>query len=68
MYLGIILHLLSKISFVAGSYAMHFFLGQYLPEAAYGIVGTIITIMNFEYIFFTDGVRQGMEIGRASCR
>ncbi len=60
MYLGIILHLLSKISFVAGSYAMHFFLGQYLPEAAYGIVGTIITIMNFEYIFFTDGVRQGM--------
>ena len=50
MYLGIILHLLSKISFVAGSYAMHFFLGQYLPEAAYGIVGTIITIMNFEYI------------------
>ena len=60
MYLGIILHLLSKISFVIGSYAMHFFLGRYLPEAEYGIVGTIITIMNFEYIFFTDGVRQGM--------
>lgn len=60
MYLGIVLHLLSKISFVIGSYAMHFFLGRYLPEAEYGIVGTIITIMNFEYIFFTDGVRQGM--------
>ncbi len=60
MYLGIILHLFSKISFVVGSYAMHFFLGRYLPEAEYGIVGTIITIMNFEYIFFTDGVRQGM--------
>lgn len=60
MYLGIILHLLNKISFVIGSYAMHFFLGRYLPEAEYGIVGTIITIMNFEYIFFTDGVRQGM--------
>lgn len=60
MYLGIILHLLSKISFVIGSYTMHFFLGRYLPEAEYGIVGTILTIMNFEYIFFTDGVRQGM--------
>lgn len=60
MYIGIILHLLSKISFVVGSYTMHFFLGRFLPEAEYGIVGTIITIMNFEYIFFTDGVRQGM--------
>ena len=26
MYIGIILHLLSKISFVIGSYTMHFFL------------------------------------------
>lgn len=60
MYLGIALHLLSKISFVIGSYAMHFFLGRYLSEAEYGIVGTILTVMNFEYIFFTDGVRQGM--------
>lgn len=60
MYLGIALHLLSKISFVAGSYIMHFFLGRYMSEAEYGIVGTILTIMNFEYIFFTDGVRQGM--------
>lgn len=60
MYIGIIFHLCSKISFVAGSYAMHFFLGRYLSEGEYGVVGTIITIMNFEYIFFTDGVRQGM--------
>lgn len=60
MYVGIILHVISKMSFIVGSYAMHFFLGRYLSEAEYGIVGTIITIMNFEYIFFTDGVRQGM--------
>ena len=60
MYFGIALHLLSKISFVIGSYAMHFFLGRYLSEAEYGIIGTILTVMNFEYIFFTDGVRQGM--------
>lgn len=46
--------------FVIGSYSMHFFLGRYLSEQEYGIVGTVITIINFEYIFFTDGVRQGM--------
>lgn len=60
MYTGIILHILNKAAFVIGSYAMHFFLGRYLSEAQYGMVGTIITIINFEYIFFTDGVRQGM--------
>lgn len=48
------------MAFVIGSYAMHFFLGRYLSEVEYGVVGTIITIMNFEYIFFTDGIRQGM--------
>lgn len=60
MYTGIILHVLNKMMFVIGSYSMHFFLGRYLSEQEYGIVGTIITIINFEYIFFTDGVRQGM--------
>lgn len=60
MYIGIILHVFNKMMFVIGSYAMHFFLGKYLSEQEYGIVGTIITIINFEYIFFTDGVRQGM--------
>ncbi len=60
MYIGIILHVLNKMAFVVGSYAMHFFLGRYLSEQQYGVIGTIITIINFEYIFFTDGVRQGM--------
>lgn len=60
MYTGIILHVLNKMMFVIGSYSMHFFLGRYLSEQEYGIVGTVITIINFEYIFFTDGVRQGM--------
>jgi len=60
MYTGIILHVLNKMMFVIGSYTMHFFLGRYLSEQQYGIIGTIITIINFEYIFFTDGVRQGM--------
>lgn len=60
MYSGVLFHLISKIIFVASSYGIHFFLGRYLSEASYGVVGTIITIMNFEYIFFTDGVRQGM--------
>lgn len=60
MYTGIILHVLNKMMFVIGSYSMHFFLGRYLSEQEYGIVGMVITIINFEYIFFTDGVRQGM--------
>lgn len=68
MYTGIILHILNKAAFVIGSYAMHFFLGRYLSEAQYGMVGTIITIINFEYIFFTDGVRQGMSRSISSLR
>lgn len=68
MYTGIILHILNKVAFVIGSYAMHFFLGRYLSEAQYGMVGTIITIINFEYIFFTDGVRQGMSRSISSLR
>lgn len=60
MYTGILLHVINKMAFVVGSYTMHFFLGRYLSEAQYGVIGTIITIINFEYIFFTDGVRQGM--------
>ncbi len=60
MYTGIILHVCNKMAFVIGSYTMHFFLGRYLSEQQYGVIGTIITIINFEYIFFTDGVRQGM--------
>ncbi len=60
MYTGILLHILNKMMFVIGSYTMHFFLGRYLSEEQYGVIGTIITIINFEYIFFTDGVRQGM--------
>lgn len=60
MIKGIFLHIFSRVCFVLGSYAMHFFLGHHLTESAYGIVGTVLTIMNFEYIFFTDGVRQAM--------
>lgn len=60
MYLGILLHVISKMTFVVSSYAIHFALGRFLTEAQYGLIGTIITIINFEYIFFTDGVRQGM--------
>ncbi|MCR4704730.1 MAG: oligosaccharide flippase family protein [Lachnospiraceae bacterium] len=66
MYSGVFFHLISKIVFVGSSYAIHFFLGRFLPEEVYGTVGTIITIMNFEYIFFTDGVRQGMAKAIAS--
>lgn len=68
MYTGIMIHVLNKMTFVVGSYAMHFFLGRYLSEQQYGMIGTIITIINFEYIFFTDGVRQGVSKAISSLR
>lgn len=60
MYIGIILHTLAKCAFIAGSYIIHFFLGKYLPATEYGIVGTIITIINFEYLLLNNGVRQAI--------
>jgi hypothetical protein len=39
---------------------MHYFLGKNLTSAEYGIVGTIITIINFGYLFLNNGVRQAV--------
>lgn len=60
MYQGIILHILAKISFILGSYMIHFFLGNYLSPAEYGLIGTIITIMDLEYLLLNNGVRQSI--------
>lgn len=42
------------------SYAIHFFLGKALSPAEYGVVGTIITILDFDYLFLNNGVRQSI--------
>ncbi len=60
MYKGILYHTLAKLSFIFGSYIMHYFLGQYLPAEQYGLTGTIITIINLEYLLVNNGVRQAI--------
>lgn len=58
MYNGMLWHIIAKIVFVISSYLLHYFLGQQLSPAEYGIVGTLITIINFNYLFFSNGARQ----------
>ncbi len=60
MFTGMIWHIIAKIVFVLGSYLLHFYLGQKLSVEEYGIVGTIITIINFDYLFFSNGARQAV--------
>ncbi|PST48439.1 hypothetical protein COO72_07790 [Bifidobacterium callitrichos] len=63
---GLVLNLISNIVFFVSGYALHFFLGNTMPPAAYGVVGTIITVLDFEYMFVSNGARQSVasEISR----
>ena len=60
MFKGIILHTIGKVAFVIGSYVMHYYLMHQLPDAVYGLVGVLITIINFEYLFLNHGIRQAI--------
>ena len=57
---GIIYHIVAKIAFIVGSYVIHFYLGRTMSPSEYGIVGTIITIINLEYLLINNGVRQAI--------
>lgn len=57
---GLILNLVSNILFFVCGYVIHFFLGNTLPAAEYGIVGTIMTVLDFEYMFLSNGARQSL--------
>ncbi|MBT1173521.1 polysaccharide biosynthesis C-terminal domain-containing protein [Bifidobacterium sp. MA2] len=63
---GLLLNLISNVVFFVSGYALHFFLGNTMPPAAYGVVGTIITVLDFEYMFVSNGARQSVasEISR----
>lgn len=63
MFKGIFLHSISKILLVISSYAIHFFLGKALTPAEYGIVGTLVTLLDFDYLFLDNGVRQALSRG-----
>ena len=60
IYKGVFLHIIAKLTFILCSYLMHFFLGRTLSPEMYGIVGFVITILNFDYLFLNNGVRQAV--------
>lgn len=57
---GLVLNILSNLVFFLSGYAMHFYLGNSLSAASYGVVGTIITVLDFEYMFLSNGARQSL--------
>ncbi|MBT1165413.1 oligosaccharide flippase family protein [Bifidobacterium simiarum] len=57
---GLIFSLSSNVIFFISGYVLHFFLGNTMPAASYGIVGTIITVLDFEYMFLSNGARQSL--------
>ena len=57
---GLVLNLISNIMFFLSGYALHFFLGNSMPPAEYGVVGTILTVLDFEYMFVSNGARQSL--------
>ena len=57
---GLILNLISNIMFFISGYVLHFFLGRSMPPTEYGVVGTILTVLDFEYMFASNGARQSL--------
>lgn len=57
---GLVLNLTSNVIFFVSGYVLHYFLGNSMPPAAYGVVGTIITVLDFEYMFVSNGARQSL--------
>ncbi len=53
-------HFFAKVITVFSAYLLHFCLGKMLTVEEYGIVGTIINLCNFYYLFLTNGVRQSI--------
>ena len=67
MYKGVVFNVISSILFVVSGYLIHYVLGTAMTPAQYGVVGSIITILDFEYLFLNNGVRQSLskEISKA---
>lgn len=60
MYSGLIYQLLNSVCFVVCSYGIHFFMGNTMSSGEYGTMGTILVILDFEYLFVNNGVRQAV--------
>lgn len=57
---GLALNLVSNILFFVTGFVIHYFMGNTLPAAEYGIVGTIMTVLDLEYLFLSNGARQAL--------
>ncbi len=60
MFSGIVFNVIYNILFVLCSYLIHYVLGYTMTPAEYGVIGAIITILDFEYLFLSNGVRQSL--------
>lgn len=58
MGLGFIMHIIAKIAFVLVGYGIHMFLGKTLTPVEYGSIGVIMSIININYNFLSNGARQ----------
>lgn len=60
MYQGIFFHVAGKLILVLSGYFLHFYLGRSLTVESYGYMGIIMTIINFDYLFLNNGIRQAV--------
>lgn len=60
MFKGIIFNVICNLFFVVVGYLIHFAFGATMTPAEYGIIGSILTILDFEYLFLNNGVRQSI--------
>ncbi|MBP3505509.1 MAG: oligosaccharide flippase family protein [Lachnospiraceae bacterium] len=58
MGLGLIMHIIAKIVFVLVGYGIHMYLGKTLSASIYGSIGVIMSIININYNFLSNGARQ----------
>jgi O-antigen/teichoic acid export membrane protein len=59
---GLILHLLAILAFALSAVILHVTLGRILPMERYGVVGLILNLVNINYLFVHNGVRQAVSI------
>lgn len=57
---GIIFNVISSIALFLTGYVLHFFFGKAMSATEYGLLGTIITVLDFEYMFLSNGARQSI--------
>ncbi|MDO4484322.1 MAG: oligosaccharide flippase family protein [Clostridia bacterium] len=60
MATGILFNVVCNLIFVVVGYAIHYFFGAVMTPAEYGVMGSILTILDFEYLFLNNGVRQSL--------